>query len=290
MPKYGDLLVRIFKVKCFSFNGGCVCALLLLGSLSCIWGADSTNTARQPVTTITATDSSVVKRHISKNTHKPIPYPFRTMHLDRGIVVSISVGPNEYSGKELDNAFLLQWEGEGSFFYTPYLSGGGVFKITAGTPNDSSLEVENRYQLFVRVHKRYNRVSFFTGPLVGVHVLDYQTDSSGGRRDNVTPTQGINHIDQQNLVYGLESGMGWLPINTVGAYTGLKLEHSWGREALVRFSGGTAYNLNELVKEENQMARGFFFHIEYQFTLVNDWEFPARKTESVWHFGLSVAF
>jgi len=151
-------------MKCFFFSGMVI--PILLGEIS-------------------ASDSTARKKEY------PIPYPNRSIYLSTGIVGSLGFGIYRVDGRYILDGIsykpspIFQWQGEGSFYYKPYLSGGVSSKIIAGEPTENSTMVDNRYMAFFRFHHRIKNFAAFIGPTVGLHNLAFEADAYNSDQKNI---------------------------------------------------------------------------------------------------------
>lgn len=227
----------------------------------------------------------------------PLAYAFRTIKIQKGLVSSLSFGINHQDGDSIKNTTFFQWEGEGSYFYKPWISGGAYFRILSGNPTSTSTKIENRYLFFARGHYRRGNFGLYAGPMLGLHILNFQADTSTQEGNQpLSESEKLKEIGFENFTYGAELGTAYRMNDWLGLNSGLKLEHTpEDDEKLARFVGGGSLNLLKLIKYKENTAQAFFLNLEYQFSLVKDALsdskiLPARNRESVILLGFSVAF
>jgi hypothetical protein len=235
----------------------------------------------------------------SKNAKKPvIPYPKCSMHLERGLLISISFGVkkpknNFFSNKNLHRMDhnLFQWRGEGSFYYTPWLSGGASAQILAGEPSGISTEVENRYTVFARLHRRFGAMSLFAGPFFGLYNLEFSVDSSEALPEPAE-NKGVDiHNTHEALVdYGLSVGWGWKTFPSVGLSAAGSIEHVVSSELLFQYGAGINLDIMQYWPGMKGLTQGFFLGLEWQFERIFDWEYPRRKKSHSISFSTGVGF
>ncbi len=218
-----------------------------------------------------------------------IPYPNRSIYLEEGLVGSLGFGLynvlGEYTvkGQTYNHSSLFQWQGEGSFYYKPWISGGASSKIVAGEPTRSSAQVDSRYVLFTRLHKRLGPMAFFIGPTLGLHSLEFEADST-------SPEDRPIQLSESYFKYGLEAGGGIRMGRALGLTYGTEVEHSLLRELLIRFNGGFSLSINYLWPQLAKSTKGFFLMWELQYAMLSDSRGPKREREYVLVVGSAVAF
>ncbi len=170
-------------------------------------------------------EDSVVSAH--KKIHA-IPYPNGAMYVNRGISGSFMGGKHRNLGEDQG---LFQWQGELSYFYTDWLSGGFGFKITAGEPYLAEQKIFNRYFAHIRFHKAWESASLYVGPQVGVGNLNLLTDSTSdtSSTSNTKTALGgrFKKIANTKPTLGLDLGGGWMFSRYVGFTLGNHLEYSF---------------------------------------------------------------
>jgi len=232
---------------------------------------------------IFASDSTVEKKDY------PIPYPNRSMYLTSGIVGALGFGiyrvTGRYTldGKTYKASSVFQWQGEGSFYYKPFLSGGISSKIIAGEPTVNSTMVDNRYMAFIRFHNRIKNFAVFMGPTIGLHNQSIEADAS----EDIE--KGID-LSIPAMRYGLELGAGLRLNNALGLTAGTEVEHSITEEYLIRYSTGVAVNILFLWPHLGRLAKGFYWMFEYKFAQVKDYSNFQRDNETIYMMGNAVAF
>ena len=235
------------------------------------------------------------KKYTIDSREKSIPLPNRSIYVERGVVGSLAFGVFLAKGNWYKDSFLLQWQGEGSYFYTKNISGGLSAKIIAGEP-DSAAQVENRYVGFIRIHKCFSNLGLYAGPFAGIYNLEFSTDD---------PQR--NDIQLTLLDYGLESGIGWKFIPLVGGTLGIQAEQVLYpkslfdvilrerdkiniSESLFRVLIGINLDLREIWPQLKTICKGAYLSVEWQYSFISDLDFPIRKNDNVFMIGSSTAF
>jgi hypothetical protein len=224
-----------------------------------------------------------------------IPYPSGHLYLDHGLV-GVFAG-----GKVLDvneTKSLFQWQGEFSYFYHPWLSGGVGFRIKAGEPSDSIQKIENRFFFLLRTHYAWKKVAVFIGPQLGVDDLNFRrladTLSSAQRNasDSLTP-------NNTGAGLGMELGLGWKPLPWFGFTLGHRFEYALAnltstskaasRSFNFRDAAGISVDVLPFVPRLRESVHALYVFAEYQsgFLLVLD---ERRRIENGWAAGGSIAF
>jgi hypothetical protein len=145
-----------------------------------------------------------------------VPYPNGAMYLPRGITGAFMGGKR---GLSRDQNFLFQWQGELSYFYTPWFSGGVAFRIIAGEPNSDRQKIINRYYAQARFHKAWEKASVYLGPQIGVGNINILTDS-------LAKQHGLEAFKNTKPTFSLDCGGGWKFSRFVGLTLGSNLEYS----------------------------------------------------------------
>jgi hypothetical protein len=173
---------------------------------------------------------------------RSIPYPGGALYVPHGISGAFMGGKHRNLGEVQS---LFQWQGELSYFYLPWLSGGFGFKITAGEPNSSQQKIFNRYFAHLRFHKEWKDLSLFAGPQIGVGNLNLLTDSTADalRNPGKDPVKD-GPIGNTKPTFGLELGGGWMFCRYVGFTLGNHLEYSLVDEEGVGVSNALNLHVN----------------------------------------------
>ncbi|MBF0430985.1 MAG: hypothetical protein HQK83_06875 [Fibrobacteria bacterium] len=257
-------------------------------------------------------DSTVIE------SFEAIPYPGATMYLHKGIAVSIAFGAYKALGGffERNSLFdwennLFQWQGEGSFFYAPWISGGASAKIIAGEPTENSTLVENRYHIFSRFHYHNQKFAAFAGPLFGLYNLAFSMDTTGELPEAIIPDPEDTEDDDENLkipIHGLQSakldygagfGLGYKMLPFSGITAGSQIEHVLDTEILLKYSCGLSIDLLFFMPSIKKNVQGFFIQFEWQSAYIVDLrpkstqrqeDYSQRRQEQVFVFGTGVAF
>jgi hypothetical protein len=208
-------------------------ALLLLSVLFTkgVWGARADSAKHEPKVAIGRV-KAVSGPPLEVN---PVPYPNGAIYVSRGLSVSFIGGKHINFG---DAQSLFQWQGEVSYFYTPYFSGGAGFRIRAGEPSAITQKVQNRYFLLTRFHKAWKHASIYMGTQLGLDNLNIL--SGVPPKDSSIVTVIKQPIRNTNAGLGLDAGAGWAFSKWVGLTLGGNLEYSLVGEE----SGTLAHGLN----------------------------------------------
>jgi len=195
-----------------------------------------------------------------------IPYPNGAVYLEKGLSGAFLGGKHRNLG---ENQSLYQWQGELGYLYVKWFSAGLGFKITAGEPSETEQKIFNRYFIFGRFHKGWDKVAVFAGPLLGVNNLNILTGS---------PTDSIfsDPINNTKPTLGLNSGVGWKFSRWVGLTVGSNLEYSLVDEEGVglknalnhHINPGLAVDILAFSKTMKELVPAFFVNVEFQFGLL----------------------
>ncbi|MBW8888862.1 MAG: hypothetical protein JF616_13990 [Fibrobacteres bacterium] len=147
---------------------------------------------------------------------RSVPYPNGAIYLAHGITGSFMGGKR---GLSRDQNFLFQWQGDLSYFYTPWFSGGMAFRIIAGEPNSDRQKIINRYYAQGRFHKSWENAAVYVGPQIGVGNINILTDSIAKQKD-------LEPIKNTKPTLALDFGGGWKFSRYVGLTFGSNLEYS----------------------------------------------------------------
>ena len=147
---------------------------------------------------------------------RSVPYPNGAMYLSRGITGTFMGGKR---GLTYDQNWLFQWQGELSYYYTSWFSGGVAFRIIAGEPNSVQQKIVNRYFAHVRFHKAWEKAAVYVGPQIGVGNINILTDS-------LSEQTGLEPIKNTKPTFSLDFGGGWKFSRYLGLMFGSNLEYS----------------------------------------------------------------
>ncbi len=233
-----------------------------------------------------------------------IPYPGGNMYMEQGITATVGAGIHKARNSGDDHLWdftdkMFQWQGEGSFYYTPKISGGASAIIVAGESTPKTSQVENRYTAFIRYHFHSNRIAAYIGPFVGLYNLDFSEDTKSESTPDVSDTKGQQIHDMKTAIldYGVSVGTGYKPSKYVGFTVGGRVEQAWNgglgdsmAETLFKLYPGMSVDIVSLFPGVVDQAKGFFFHVGVQWAYVIDAEDPKREFEEVFVLGGSVGF
>lgn len=218
---------------------------------------------------------------------RSIPYPGGALYLTRGIAGAFMGGKVRNLGEQQS---LFQWQGEVSYYYTSFFSGGAGFKITAGEPSDTAQKIQNRYFLHARFHKSFDDFAFFIGPDLA---LDNLNVLKGSPTDSVLQKPFRN----TNAGVGLEAGGGWKFSRWVGLTFGGQTEYSLvgeqgsilGNALDIHLLPGIAVDLLSFTDTLRELVPAFYFSLEYQAGYLL-FERGQKRHDHAVIGGLSVAF
>ena len=217
-----------------------------------------------------------------------IPYPNGGIYLPHGIYASMAVGQHSNSGQPQS---LYQWQGELSYYYTPWFSGGIGFKMVAGQPSDSSQVIRNRFFILSRFHKSWSEVSSYVGAQIGLDDINVSLTSL----DTGNFRQPLRNL---NAGMGLELGAGWKFSRFAGATLAERFEASFVGEATPNPEAGSinfhtlpgvALDILAIAPPLRKNVKAFYAFTELQF----GWlllENQSRSEDFSWIAGLSLAF
>ncbi len=239
-------------------------------------------------------DSAIAKDSLQYSPPKiTIPYPNGAIYIDKGLCGAFMGGKVQTAG---DTKSLFQWQGEMSYYYVPYFSGGFGFRIRAGEPSDSAQIILNRYFLLMRFHFTANQFAFFIGPKIGVDNLNVIQDTTL----KTSPTKILNPLlENNNASFSLELGAGYNFYKWVGLTLGSNIEYSrllFGNQSIdgdnalnIHLNPGIAFNLLNLSPSLHKVVPAINFYLEYQkgFLLLAQ---ENRETDDAWVGGLGLAF
>ena len=215
-----------------------------------------------------------------------IPYPSRSVYVEKGMTGSLGFAIYDASGPDYMETRFLQWEGHGAFYYKPFLSAGAHATIISGPPNDSSEQIENRYQMFTRLHKRMGNLAVYVGPGLGLHFLNYVADLSVENQEDSLP----NTVNQTRLELIFESGAGYRMTRLLGLTASGKASHSWATESRLAGTVGMSFDISTFWQRSTRLTQGFFLQVEWQYAKIWDLSFPKRDREWTLGLGAGVSF
>lgn len=218
---------------------------------------------------------------------KSIPYPNGAVHLNRGLSGAFLGGRHRNLGEDQS---LYQWQGEFSYFYKPWFSGGLGFKITAGEPDTAAQKIFNRYFLFGRFHKTWDDVAIYVGPQLGVGNLNILTDSP---KDSLI----AKPIGNTKPTISLNMGAGWKLSRWGGITLGSNLEYSLVDEEGVgitnalnqHISPGIAIDILSFADEWRELVSACYVNVEFQFGFLI-FERSGHREDQAAIIGVGLAF
>ena len=241
---------------------------------------------------VSASDIHPVQPAVNGSSHSDtetsIAMPGGSMYMSRGIYASLAGGQNNNSG---ESQSLFQWQGEVSYYYTHWFSGGAGFKMLAGQPSDSSQVIQNRFFVLNRFHKSWSRASAYLGVQIGMDDLNV----------SLSPLDTGNFrqpLRELNAGMGIELGGGWKFSRFVGATFAERFEASFVGEATdnpeagsasFRTLPGIALDILALAPPLKKNVKAFYAFTEFQFGELL-LENQSRKRDFSWITGFSVAF
>jgi hypothetical protein len=223
---------------------------------------------------------------------KSIPYSAGALHLDRGICGAFLGGQHKNRG---EIGSLYQWQGEITYYYTPWFSGGFGFRIKAGEPSDSSQKILNRYFLLTRFHKVFDNSSFYIGPQLGLDNLNVLNGESA-LSDSSIKHVVINRLTGTNASLGLEMGGGWKFSRWMGATLGSNVEFSFvGEDGLednslnLHLNPGFAVDILAFTDSLRELVPALYVNVEFQmgFLLL---EKKSKQNDRAAILGIGLAF
>jgi hypothetical protein len=216
-----------------------------------------------------------------------VPYPNGAIYLARGITGSFMGGKR---GLSRDKNFLFQWQGDLSYFYTPWFSGGMAFRIIAGEPNSDRQKIINRYYAQGRFHKAWEKVAVYVGPQIGVGNINILTDS-------IAKQKGLDPIKNTKPTLALDFGGGWKFSRPVGLTFGSNLEYSLVDEDKSGVTNslnmhvipGLALDVLSLIPSLRKLVPAFYMYTESQMGFLLSTESGNRRELAIVG-GLGLAF
>lgn len=203
---------------------------------------------------------------------KSIPYPNGAIYVKRGLTGAFLGGKHKNQGEDQS---LFQWQGELGYFYTPYISGGLGFRITAGEPSSSAQKIFNRYFLNVRVHRAWENLALYVGPQLGMGNLNILTDST--RDTTKTGDKGLgaglkNIPSNTKPTLSLDAGMGWKLSRYLAVTFGTNMEYSfvteegvgWSNALNLHLNPGLSFDLLAYADSWRDLVPALYVNIEFQ--------------------------
>jgi hypothetical protein len=227
-----------------------------------------------------------------------IPYPNGAIYVNRGICGAFMFGKHRNLGEDQS---LFQWQGELSYFYTPSISGGVAFKITAGEPSSLEQKIYNRYFAHLRFHKAWEKLALYVGPQVGVGNLnllsDTVSDSSKSSIKNNPINSGPLKIGNTKPTLGLDLGGGWMFSRYVGFTLANHLEYSLVDEEGVGVTNALNLHINPGISVDilaftdslRDLVSGMYISAELQGGLLI-FEKANRRQDQAAVLGIGLAF
>lgn len=220
-------------------------------------------------------------------TVRSVPYPNGAMYLSRGITGTFMGGKRR---QNVDKNFLFQWQGELSYYYTDWFSGGVAFRIIAGEPNSDQQKILNRYFAQARFHKAWEKAALYVGPQIGVNNINILTDS-------LAKEDGLGSIKNTKPTMALDFGGGWRFSRYVGLTLGSNLEYSLVDEdnegvtnsLNMHVSPGLALDVLSLAGSLRELVPAFYVYAESQMGFqISDMN--AGRREIAYVLGVGLAF
>lgn len=217
---------------------------------------------------------------------RSVAYPHGAMYLTSGITGAFMGGKR---GLTEDRNFLFQWQGELSYYYTSWVSGGLAFRIIAGEPNSAQQKILNRYFAQVRFHKAWKRLAVYAGPQIGVNNINILTDS-------LRKQSGLGAIKNTKPTLALDLGGGWKFSRYLGLTLGSNLEYSMGDEdndgvsnsLNMRVAPGVALDVLSLTPSLRELVPAMYVYAESQMGfLLSDASGSRREVAYVMGVGLA---
>ena len=217
---------------------------------------------------------------------RSVPYPNGAMYLDHGIAGTFMGGKRGVVGENN----LFQWQGELSYYYTPYFSGGLSFRIIAGEPTDTKQTILNRYFAHARFHKAWNGFAVYAGPQIGVENINILTDS-------VKQKKVFEPLRNTKPSLGLDFGGGWKFSQYFGATLGGTAEYSFVDEVEsgntnainLHISPGVSLDVIALTETLKALVPAFFVYAEYQAGFLISQE-SGQRQDQAYVMGVGLAF
>lgn len=217
---------------------------------------------------------------------RSVPYPNGAMYLDHGIAGAFMGGKRGVHGENN----LFQWQGELSYYYTPYFSGGLSFRIIAGEPTDTKQTIFNRYFAHARFHKAWDRFAIYAGPQIGVGNINILTDS-------IAHKKVFEPLKNTKPTLGLDFGGGWKATHYFGATLGANAEYSFVDEVDVgttnainlHISPGISLDVIALTDSLKNLVPAFYVYAEFQSGFLIS-QGSGQRQDQAYVMGVGLAF
>lgn len=215
-----------------------------------------------------------------------VPYPNGAMYIRQGITGAFLGGKRRLSREN----FLFQWQGEASYYYTPWFSGGVAFRIIAGEPNSEKQKIVNHYYGQARFHKAWKNAAVYMGPQIGVGNTNILTDSTGIK-------DGLKSIRNTKPTLALDCGGGWRFSPYLGATLGSNIEYSMvdeDRDGLtntmnLHVSPGLALDVLSLTDSLYKLVPALYVYAECQMGFLLS-EATGNRKDVAYVIGVGLAF
>jgi hypothetical protein len=213
-----------------------------------------------------------------------VPYPNGTLYINHGISGTFMGGKRRILGENN----LFQWQGDLSYYYTPWFSGGLAFRIIAGEPNSTKQKIINRYFAQARFHKAWKQVAIYAGPQIGVGNINILTDSTIRKRLDPTNTKPTLSLDM---------GGGWKFSRYFGFTLGSNMEYSLVDEEDVgttnalnlHVSPGISLDIIPLTETLKELVPAFYFYGEFQSGFLISQK-SGQRQDQAYVMGIGLAF
>lgn len=230
---------------------------------------------------------------------RSIPYPNGALYMNQGLNGAFMGGKHRNKGEDQS---LFQWQGELGYFYTPYISGGVGFRITAGEPLDNNQakaqKIFNRYFIHLRFHQAWDNIALYVGPQLGLGNLNILKDSTGdSTKTSIKNVPFIKKITNTKPTLSLDGGGGWKFSRYVGATLGGNLEYSLVDEEGVGTTNALNLHLNPGLSLDilsftdtlRELVPAFYLNVEFQFGFLI-FEKSGHRQDQTAVMGIGLAF
>jgi hypothetical protein len=230
---------------------------------------------------------------------RSIPYPNGALYVNQGLNGAFLGGKHRNKGEEQS---LFQWQGELGYYYSPHISGGVGFRITAGEPVDNdqakAQKIFNRYFINLRFHQAWDDLALYVGPQLGVGNLNILTDSSSDTtKTAIGNVPFSDKITNTKPTLGLDAGGGWKFSRYLGATLGGNLEYSLVDEEGVGTTNALNLHLNPGLSLDilsftdtlRELVPAFYLYVEFQFGFLI-FEKTGHREDQTAVMGLGLAF
>ncbi|MDQ3000252.1 MAG: hypothetical protein M3Y08_03155 [Fibrobacterota bacterium] len=228
---------------------------------------------------------------------RSIPYPNGALYVSQGLNGAFMGGKHRNRG---ESQSLFQWQGELGYFYTPHLSGGVGFRITAGEPSKEAQKIFNRYFINLRFHQAWDKIALYVGPQLGVGNLNILTDSTSDSTKtaigNVPFGEKIK-ITNTKPTLSLDCGGGWKFSRYLGATLGGNLEYSLVDEEGVgttnalnlHINPGLSLDILSFTDTMQELVPAFYLNVEFKFGFLI-FERSGHRQDQTAVMGIGLAF